>query len=92
MSGGVPALTSSYNITSIADTGVGNLGVTIATDFSSANYAVSACLSAVVASATIVTAIESQAAGSLQLRSNVTASAADADPVAYHASMFGDQA
>ena len=37
--GGTPVLTApSYNMTSITDTGVGILTVTIATDFSSANY------------------------------------------------------
>lgn len=35
---GVPTLQTSYNVTSIADTGVGLLTVTIATDFSSANW------------------------------------------------------
>jgi hypothetical protein len=36
--GGTPVLTSSYNITSITDNGVGDCIVTIATDFSSANW------------------------------------------------------
>jgi hypothetical protein len=39
VSGGVPTLQNSYNTTSISDTGDGRLGVTIATDFSSANWA-----------------------------------------------------
>lgn len=38
------SLTVSYNITSIADTGTGRLGVTIATDFSSANYVINAMI------------------------------------------------
>jgi hypothetical protein len=36
---GTPTLQTSYNVTSIADTAVGVLTVTIATDFSSANWA-----------------------------------------------------
>ena len=39
-SGGTPTLTTNYNITSISDDGVGAYGVTIATDFSSANYCI----------------------------------------------------
>ena len=35
---GVPTLETSYNITSITDTAVGRLTVTIATDFSTANW------------------------------------------------------
>jgi hypothetical protein len=38
VSGGVPTLTSSYNITSITDTATGRLTITVATDFSSANW------------------------------------------------------
>jgi len=39
VSGGTPTLQTSYNVTSITDAGVGYLTVTIATDFSSANWA-----------------------------------------------------
>jgi hypothetical protein len=39
VSGGTPTLQSSFNITSITDTATGELTVTIATDFASANYA-----------------------------------------------------
>jgi len=38
VSAGTPTLQSSYNITSITDTATGQLTVTIATDFSSANW------------------------------------------------------
>lgn len=41
-SGGTPQLTASYNITSITDNGTGDATIVIATDFSSANYAVAA--------------------------------------------------
>ena len=40
LSGGVPTLSDSYNVTSVTDNGVGLLQVVIATDFSSANYTV----------------------------------------------------
>lgn len=39
VSAGTPTLQTSHNITSITDTGAGTLTVTIATDFSSANWA-----------------------------------------------------
>ena len=39
VSGGVPTLAASFNLTSITDTATGQLTVTIATDFASANYA-----------------------------------------------------
>lgn len=38
VTGGVPANTAGYNITSISDAGVGRLGITVATDFSSVNW------------------------------------------------------
>jgi hypothetical protein len=38
VSAGVPTLATSYNVTSITDTAAGQLTVTIATDFSSANW------------------------------------------------------
>lgn len=41
---GVPSLTISYNVTSITDSGTGDLTVTIATDFSSADWSCSATL------------------------------------------------
>lgn len=39
VSGGVPSLSTSYNVTSIADTAVGQVTVTIATDFSGTSWA-----------------------------------------------------
>jgi hypothetical protein len=40
VSAGVPTLAQNYNVTSITDTAAGQLTITIATDFSSANYAI----------------------------------------------------
>lgn len=45
VSGGTPSVSASYNNTSITDTGQGDLTVTIATDFSSANWS---CLATVM--------------------------------------------
>ena len=39
VSGGIPTLNADYNVTSITDSGVGELTVTWETDFTSANYA-----------------------------------------------------
>lgn len=46
VSGAVPTLAVSYNTTSITDTATDRLTVTIATDFSSANYSVNATIEA----------------------------------------------
>lgn len=40
VSGGTPTLAASHNVTSIADTAVGTVTVTIATDFTTASYAI----------------------------------------------------
>lgn len=39
VSAGTPTLNASYNVTSITDTALGRVTITIATDFSSANFA-----------------------------------------------------
>jgi hypothetical protein len=66
-SGGTPTLAASYNITSITDTGAGQLTITIATDFSSADWAAIAMAVSSFASAVLSTVIQSQAAGSVQI-------------------------
>lgn len=50
--GGTPVLSLGYNITSITDTAAGQLTITIATDFSSANWA---CLATVERASTALT-------------------------------------
>lgn len=62
-SGATPSLTTSYNVTSITDTGLGQLTVTIGTDFSSADW----CCVALVASTSDagVTGQSTKAAGSV---------------------------
>ncbi len=90
VSAGTPTLQTSYNITSIADTNVGVLTVTIATDFSSANW----CCQVTVSAAGnqrwgSVDADSAQAAGSIVLESNSTSSTKD-DPAAWYMSGYGD--
>jgi hypothetical protein len=93
-------LTISYNITSISDTGTGRLGVTIATDFSTANYAIQCTLERSVTSLT-ATGVEdnnirnaSPAAGSFEIESydHTATTMAAQDPANYFWACFGDQA
>lgn len=92
VSAGTPTLAASYNITSITDTGVGDLTITIATDFSSANWC-----PVVSASATLLAAIRSPkfvsatlAAGSVELGNGDGAGSA-VDPTAWSFVGYGDQ-
>ena len=105
VSGGTPTLQTSFNITSITDTGVGQLTVTIATDFSSANWC---CIHSAENNNSIsggvvslfTTTIGSLAAGSVILENWLTtttaAGAVDAnavaDPISWHMVGMGDQA
>jgi hypothetical protein len=91
VSGGVPAQTVSYNVTSITDTATGRLTVTIGTDFSSSEWV---CLVGCQTSSgtirfTFVNGA-SAAAGSVELGCVSTVPAL-ADPDAWHACGFGDQ-
>lgn len=93
VSGGTPSVAASYNVTSITDTGTGLLTVTIATDFSSANWA---CVATVESDSTnsprIATVVQSaQAAGTVQVSAN-NASGTLTDPAAWHVVGFGDHA
>jgi len=88
----VPSTTQSYNVTSITDTGVGRLTVTIATDFSSGSY----CVMVTPGYNTTTTCISAKAkgdtyaAGSIELNMTSAASAL-IDPDQWEFSMFGDQ-
>jgi hypothetical protein len=82
------AISVSYNVTSITDDGPGLVTVTLATDFSSADYAIAPT----AFGAALSVSIAAQAAGSFQLRSDVTTSGAASDPTFYYAACFGDQA
>ncbi len=98
VSGGTPTLAVSYNITSITDTATGRLTVTIATDFSSADWA--AVVSGTYTQSTallrsVTVESTSQAAGSIILNNvEITESSAVSaeDPSAWHFAGFGDQA
>jgi hypothetical protein len=80
------AISASHNITSITDTGTGIVTVTIATDFSSGNYAIVNGLDGQNIGYTA-----NQSAGSFQIRSIDLAGVAT-DPSVYYAACFGDQA
>lgn len=101
VSGGTPTLyASSFNITSITDSGAGDLTITIATDFSSANWACLATvenLDATVDTDTdklmVMVGASLQAAGTVRLLCGAdSTSGAWVDPGAWHMVGFGDQA
>lgn len=80
-------INASYNITSLTDTAAGRITVTIATDFSSANYAVATTCEATAAFTSTVTA---QAAGTIELKSFDSAGT-NTDATKMHFIAFGDQ-
>jgi hypothetical protein len=93
------SLTVNWNVASIADTGTGRLGVTIGTDFSSANYAIVASLERTVTALT-ATGVEdhairnaSPAAGSFEIESydHTAILFAAQDPANYFWQCHGDQ-
>jgi hypothetical protein len=89
VSGGTPTLQTSYNVTSITDTDVGDLTVTIATDFSSDNWAV---FGGPVDSAGVDTgAVHTIAAGTVRIQAK-NGSFALEDPAAWSAFGLGDHA
>lgn len=91
VSGGTPTLATNYNVTSITDSGVGSLTVTIATDFSGTSWAplCNADKTGTIADDTFY--VTPAAAGSIVL-SNLNTNVAALDPVSWTASGFGDQA
>lgn len=91
VSGGTPSLDASYNVTSITDTSAGNVTVTIANDFSSANYCAVAngvTAGGVAHAATVKTG---QAVGSLVVRTFLTSAGTDTDNINIAVVAFGDQ-
>jgi len=94
------SLTVNWNIASVADTGTGRLGVTIGTDFSSANYAIVASLERTVTALT-ATGVEDHAirnasptAGVFEIESydQTTTTFVAQDPQNYFWQCAGDQA
>lgn len=93
------SLTVNWNISGITDTATGRLGVTIGTDFSSANYAIDAQIERGVTTLGVADVEQcairnaSPAAGSFEIESydhTATTLAAD-DPANYFWACFGDQ-
>jgi len=90
VSGGVPTLRESYNVTSITDVGSGHLTVTIDTDFANNNWA---CVVAAEEGGSPSNAsIESgsQAVGAISIR-NRNSGGTSTDPNSYQLAGFGDQ-
>lgn len=88
--GGTPVLSTSYNVTSISDDGTGLLGVTIATDFSSANYAPVSGILMTSAGGPRWSLVNDRAAGTFQI-SAWNNGASLADPTAgYCWACYGD--
>ena len=83
------AIEASYNVTSVTDDAVGRVTVTIATDFSSANYAV--VPSVLRTTGRTFPAVVAQAAGSFQLENTDGNNSALADPTSWYAVCYGDQ-
>ena len=80
---------ASHNITSITDDGVGTVTVTIATDFGSANYAITL---GTLSANRYPARVAAQAAGSFQLVAFDSNNGSAADPTSFYAACFGDQA
>jgi hypothetical protein len=91
VSGGTPSLDASYNVTSITDTSAGNVTVTIATDFSSANYCAVANGVTAGGVTNIATVKTGQAAGSLVVRTFNGSTGTDTDNINLAVVAFGDQ-
>jgi len=87
-------INASHNVTSITDTGTGIVTVTIATDFSSANYSINgtAQSSSSGSPGMKYIHISSQAAGSFVGTSGVEPSmSGPSDPLSYYFACLGDQ-
>lgn len=98
VSGGVPQMTVTWNVTSVTDSGVCRVAPVIATDFSSANYVISygfEC-NTTTYSATTTALIQcvrngTQAAGGFTMDLVEIDIGQTTDPAAWHFLAFGDQ-
>jgi len=92
---GTPSISVSHNITSITDSGVGQLTITIATDFSTANYVPNASLDSRTQAANYISSCEITAAGTTKIVSQYYTgfgpTGTVADPDGYLFVAFGDQ-
>lgn len=95
------SLIVNYNVSSITDTGTGQLTVNVGTDFSSANYSVTTSVERVATSLAVANVDNggllrnaSQAAGSFQIENydDTATTHVAQDPAAYHWQCCGDQA
>lgn len=89
--GATPVLSSSYNVTSIADTGVGRMTITIANDFSSANWC--CCATSFTSQTTgdeSICNIDAKAAGTVEIGGRVITPAFGDPNVGYDVVGFGD--
>jgi hypothetical protein len=90
--GATPALQASWNVTSIADTGVGRMTVTIATDFSSANWCAQVAVFQNTTSADEgIANIDSKAAGTMEAGCRIATPVFADPPIGYDVCGFGDQ-
>lgn len=91
VSSGTPTLQANHNVTSITDTNVGRLTVTIATDFASANWCCQVSVERGGGNPRISMIREgTQAAGSIEVNATNVSGAAN-DPDAWHVTGFGAQ-
>ncbi len=90
VSAGTPTLQTSFNITSITDTALGDLTITIATDFSVANWSSVATGGAAAVTTARLVLVVAKAVGSVELGCNNAAGTA-ADPSEWNFAGYGDQ-
>ena len=83
-------INASYNVTSITDTGAGDVLVTWATDFTSGNYCANASFESSVALAIRISST-TLSGGSIQIQTYTVDTPALTDPVTYCVAAFGDQ-
>lgn len=88
---GTPALNASYNVSSIVDTGTGDVQILWNTDFSSVNYAVIAVALDPGGTDPFICSPVSQAAGSVNIRIRNRSAGALTDPTSIYVVAFGDQ-
>lgn len=93
---GSPALTTNYNVTSVADTATGRMTITIGTDFATANWCCVCAGSATGATVTLSTQqwISAKAAGTVEIvNADLSATPVVEDPsVGYNVVGYGDLA
>lgn len=90
---GVPQNDASYNITSVTDTAVGRMVITIATDFSTALWSYAMAVEEAIAATELIphVRIGTIAAGSIEVDATAVGGAAN-DPSSYGFQGFGDHA